>query len=196
MIFNTRYVALAAILSTLVSALPLESTKARNVVPRAKSYSVINVDGGASTEAPADATTTVEETTTKTANVTNPGPTVTAETTATVVTPIPAPAATSTSTSYTSSSTSQSSSSASTPTSLSVTRIPTSASPIASTTTESPKPIFVTVTVTDDAGPTEYYDSGMWHTSYRIKSFEAIATASLLPTLSTVASSSASLPAL
>jgi hypothetical protein len=36
----------------------------------------------------------------------------------------------------------------------------------------------------------------MWHTSYRIKSFEAVATAPLLSTLSTIASASTGLPAL
>ncbi|KAF9697471.1 hypothetical protein EKO04_004856 [Ascochyta lentis] len=195
MIFTVRYIALAAIASTLAYALPLDTTKPRDLVPRAKSYSVINVDGGASTEVPADATTIVEQTT-KTVQVTNPGPTITAEVTAAVVEPVPAPVATSTSTSCTSSSPSQSPSSTSTPSSISTTTIPTSASSVASTSTETPKPVFVTVTITDDAGPTEYYDSGMWHTSYRIKSFEAVATTSLLSTLSSIASASTGLPAL
>ncbi|KAF2633718.1 hypothetical protein BU25DRAFT_405588 [Macroventuria anomochaeta] len=191
MIFNTRYIALAAIATTLVNALPLDPNQPRDILPRAKSYSVINVDGGASTEAPADATTVVDQTT-KTVEVTKPGPTVTAEVTATVVEPVPAPAATSISTSWTSSSTSSS-----TPTSTpSSTKIkPTTISAVASTTTETPKPVFVTVTVTDDAGPTEYYDNGMWHTSYRIKTFEAVATPSLLSTLGAIASSSTDLPA-
>ncbi|KZM28403.1 uncharacterized protein EKO05_0004866 [Ascochyta rabiei] len=194
MMFSTRYIALAAIVSTLANALPFDTIKRRVLVPREKSYAVINVDGGSSTGGPADATTIVEETT-KTVQVTDPGPTITAEVTATVVEPVPAPAATSTSTSCTSSSTSQSSSSRPTPTWTSTTIIPTSASPVASTSIETPKPVFVTVTITDDAGPTEYYDSGMWHTSYRIKSFEAIATTSLVSTPSSITSASTGLPA-
>ena len=181
MLFNTRYIALASIASTLINALPLDTNQPRDVLPRAKSYSVINVDGGASTEAPADATTIVDRTT-KTVEITNPGPTVTAEVTATVVEPVPVPAATSPS--------SSTSSSTPTPTSSSTTTIPTSSSSAASTTIETPKPVFVTVTITDDAGPTEYYDDGMWHTSYRIKSFDAV-----LSTLSAIASSSTGLPA-
>ena len=177
MIFNTRYIALAALASALVSSLPLD-----NIVPRAKSYSVINVDGGAPTQAPADVTTIVESTT-KTVEVTNPGPTVTAEVTATIVEPVPAPSATS----NTSSSTSSSSSSKPTPTSTSTTITPTS--------TETPKPVLVTVTVTTDDGPTEYYDSGMWHTSYRIKSLEAVTAGTLLSTVSAIAPGSTALPA-
>jgi hypothetical protein len=34
----------------------------------------------------------------------------------------------------------------------------------------------------------------MWHTSYRIKSFEGVAVPTLLSTLSTIASSSTGLP--
>ncbi|KAH6616729.1 hypothetical protein C7974DRAFT_402341 [Boeremia exigua] len=162
MFFTTQYIALATIASTLVNALPLDISQPRDLVPRAKSYSVINVDGGASTAAPADATTVQVE-----------GPTVTAEITATTTKPVPVPVATSTSTSCTSSSTSQPSSSTPTPTSSSTTT-----TQIASSTTEAPKPVFVTVTVTD-GGPTEYYDNGLWHTSYRVKTFEAVATPSL-----------------
>ncbi|KAJ8117839.1 hypothetical protein OPT61_g1051 [Boeremia exigua] len=162
MFLDTRYLALASIASTLVNSLPLGTTQPRDVVPRAKSYSVINVDGGAATKAPAEATTTVEQTVKST---------VTAEVTATVVEPAPVSAAPSTS-----SSTPRPSSS--TPTSTRTTQT--------ASTTQTPKPVFVTVTVTEDGGPTEYYDDGMWHTSYRIKTFEAIATSSLLLTLSAI----------
>lgn len=176
MFFNTRYIALATIASTLVNALPLDINQPRGVVPRAKSYSVINVDGGASTQAPTDATTTVDQTT-KTVD----GPTVTAEVTATVLEPVPVPAAPSTSSSSTPSSSTTTTTSSSTRT---------TASP-----TTTAKPVFVTVTVTQDDGPTEYYDNGMWHTSYRIKTWEAVATPTLLSTLSAIASSSTDVPA-
>ncbi|KAJ4334718.1 hypothetical protein N0V87_006627 [Didymella glomerata] len=84
MIFNTQLLALATVASTLVGALPLD-----NIAPRAKSYSVVNVGGGASTEAPADATTVVDQTT-KTVEITNAGPTVTAKVTTTVIESVPA----------------------------------------------------------------------------------------------------------
>lgn len=147
MILNTQFFTLATFASTLVGALPLDSNQARDIMPRAKSYSVVNVGGGA--------TPTVD--TTKTVEVTNAGPTVTAKITTTIVEPVPAPTATSTS-------------STTSPSSTSTTATTTSPS-----TTATPTPVFVTVTVTDDAGPTEYYDNGLWHTSYRIKTFETIA---------------------
>ena len=158
MFFATRTILLATLTSTLVNALPFDAQQPREVVPRAKSYAVINVDGGATTEAPVKATKTVE--------VTNAGPIITAKVTTTIVEPAPVPASPSTT-----SSTLPSSSSTSTRTTKT-----------ASTTTVTPKPVFVTVTVTTDDGPTEYYDNGMWHTSYRIKTFEAVATASALST--------------
>lgn len=164
MFFNNRYIAFATIASTLVNALPLDISQPRDIIPRAKSYSVINVDGGASTQAPAYVTTVVDQTTR-----TVTGPTVTA----TVVQPIPVPAASSTSSTQLSSSTQ-------TPTTTS-----TSTTQTASSTTQAPKPVFVTVTVTQDDGPTEYYDNGMWHTSYRIKTWEAVATSSVVAASST-----------
>jgi hypothetical protein len=178
MIFNTQLLALTTVASTLVSALPLD-----NIAPRAKSYSVVNVGGGTSTQAPAGATTVVDQTT-KTVEVTNAGPTVTAKVTTTVIELGPVPAEISTSTS--------SSSSSSTPSSSSTSIKATTTSP---STTVTPTPILVTVTVTDDAGPTEYYDDGMWHTHYRIKTFEAVAAPTLLSTLSDMAASSTGVPA-
>ena len=162
--FNKHIVALASIAATLINALPLDTNQPRDVVPRAKSYSVINVDGGATSKASAEATKTVQ--------VTNPAATVTAEVTATVVEPAPAPTSPSTTSSTSSSSK----------------RTSTSTRPSA---TATPKPVFVTVTVTTDDGPTEYYDNGMWHTSYRIKTIEAIATPSQPSTPGVVAAASA-----
>lgn len=153
MVFNIRIVALASIAATLINALPLDTNQPRDIVPRAKSYSVINVDGGATSKASAEATKTVQ--------VTGPAATVTAEVTATVVEPAPVPTSPSTTSSTSSSSSSK--------------RTSTSTKP---STTTTAKPVFVTVTVTTDDGPTEYYDNGMWHTSYRVKTFEAIATPS------------------
>jgi hypothetical protein len=37
---------------------------------------------------------------------------------------------------------------------------------------ETPAPVFVTVTVSKANETTQYYDDGMWHTRYPIKSFE------------------------
>lgn len=158
MLFNTHMLAILAGLSILSNALPFDTP--RQLAPRQKKYSVINVDGGA-TQA-AQATTVVEAT--KTVEVVNPGPTVTEKVT-TIVTPSTTAAPT---TSSTSSSTSKLIS-----TSIIV---------------ETPKPtsVFVTVIVPQDGGPTQYYDDGMWHTYYRIKSFE--------PATSVPATSSAGSP--
>lgn len=143
MLFTARYLAVAALASALAGALPLD------VVPRAKSYAVVNVDGGGSpTKAPAKPTTVLEEKTT-TVEVVNPGPTVTA----TVVQPAPTPTVTS------SSSATSSSKGTSTRTSTATT-----------TTAEKPKTSVVTVTITPSPKSTEYYDDGMWHTKYAIKS--------------------------
>ncbi|KAF2133220.1 hypothetical protein P153DRAFT_363433 [Dothidotthia symphoricarpi CBS 119687] len=166
MLFNSRYFALATIISTLANGLPLDAPRPRDIIPRAKSYTVINVDGGSSTEAPPQ-TTSVAEQETKTVEVTNPGPTVTQKVTATVVEPVPAPVSTGSS-----STTSISSRSA-------------------STAIETPKPSVITIVVTKGDGPTDYYDNGMWHTNYRIKTLEAAVT-----TFATSTLTSTSLPVL
>lgn len=163
MLFNTRHMAILASISFLASALPFDTP--RQVVPRQKHYSVINVDGGSSDSA--QATTVVKST--KTVEVVNPGPTVTQDITTTVLSVVPAPT----------SSTSCSDSTTSAP-SITWTSVSSSST---SRPIETPKPIFVTVTVPNDDGPTEYYDNGLWHTSYRVKTFEA-AVATLLPSAS------------
>ncbi|KAH7088322.1 hypothetical protein FB567DRAFT_336021 [Paraphoma chrysanthemicola] len=164
MIFNAQYFAIMASISILANALPFD-TKPRQLVPRQKNYSVINVDGGSSNTA--QATTVVKAT--KTVEVVNPGPTVTQEVTTTVVDTVSTPSATSSSSK---SSSSSSSSSVPTPT------ISSSASSSTSTPIQTPKPIFVTVTVPKNDGPTEYYDNGLWHTNYPVKNFgTAIAAA-------------------
>jgi hypothetical protein len=152
MLFNARHMAILASISILANALPFDPP--RQLVQRQKKYSVINVDGGATQPAQA---TVVEPT--KTIEVVNPGPTVTQEVTTTVENAAPAPT--------TASSSSQSSSS--TPV---ITSTP-STSSSSSKPLETPKPIFVTVTIPKDDGPTEYYDDGLWHTRYPVKTFEA-----------------------
>ncbi|KAI4929945.1 hypothetical protein J4E85_004566 [Alternaria conjuncta] len=144
MLLNAQTLALAAFFSTLATGRPLDSSKPREIVPRNKSYSVVNVGGDASTPV-ATATSVIK--TTKTVEVVGPAQTVTQEVTATVVEPQPAPASTSS----------------------------------CSSSIETPKPIFVTVTLSPDNGPTEYYDDGMWHTHYRVKTFEAAAAVTAAP---------------
>jgi hypothetical protein len=177
MLFNTRHMAILASISILANALPFDTP--RQIVPRQKNYSVINVDGGSSDGA--EATTVIKST--KTVAVVNPGPTITHDVTTTVFSVAPAPTPT---TSCSESTTSAAASITSKPVSSSTTSIP----------IETPKPIFVTVTVPKDDGPTEYYDNGLWHTYYRVKTFEA-AVATVVPSpSSSVISSSAVAPAL
>ncbi|KAF1837362.1 hypothetical protein BDW02DRAFT_566217 [Decorospora gaudefroyi] len=206
MLLDAQLLALAALFSNLVTGRPLDSAP-RDIIPRDKSYVVVNVGGDSSTQAPSTTTSVIK--TTKTVHVINPGETVTQEVTATVIRPHPVPAPTTSSSSSSSttctSSTAKSSSSASlTPvsststssswmsTSTSTSTHTPSSSPLPSTSTaasttssltssststsiETPKPIFITVTVSNDDGPTQYYDDGMWHTYYRVKTFEAVA---------------------
>lgn len=157
MLFNTRILAIIAGISILSDALPFDTP--RQLAPRQKKYSVINVDGG-STQA-AQATTVVEAT--KTIEVVNPGPTVTEKVTTVVI-----PSRSSTSAAPSTSSTSNSASIV----------VSTSILEVVSTSiiveTPKPTPVFVTVTVPQDDGPREYYDDGMWHTHYLIKTFEPV----------------------
>ncbi|CAO2647798.1 Nn.00g087200.m01.CDS01 [Neocucurbitaria sp. VM-36] len=200
MLINTQILTIATLFSTLVTSRPLDVAKPRNLIPRSRSYAIINVDGGSSTEAPAQATTIVKET--KTVEVVNPGPTVTQEVTSVVVQPVPAPAVTSSSSKSTSRSTSSLSSStstslsSSTSTSVSTPTISSSSAVSISTSIETPKPIIVTVTAPENSGPSDFYDNGMWHTLYRIKTFEAVVATSTVPTSSLVTSSSTILPVL
>jgi hypothetical protein len=171
-----------------------EPSKPRDIIPRKdKSYAVVNVGGEPTSKAPPPATSIIN--TTKTVEVVSPGATVTQEVTTTVE-PAPAPAPTQ-STSCTSSTlktpspsspAAESSVPASSSEPISPTPTPTSepmSPPVISVPAvtsqvpakETPKPIFVTVTVSTDDGPTSFYDDGMWHTYYRIKTFEAAAAA-------------------
>jgi hypothetical protein len=157
MLFKTRHIAVLASISILANALPFDVP--RQVVQRQKNYSVINVDGGSSPS-------------TKTAEVVNPVPAVTQKVTTTAilsVAPKPTPTSScSESTTSAPSSTITSTSAATSSTSIAI---------------ETPKPVFVTITVSKDGGPTEYYDNGLWHTSYRVKAFEA-AVATMVPSAS------------
>ncbi|KAI4955203.1 hypothetical protein J4E91_001061 [Alternaria rosae] len=87
MLLNAQTLALAALFSALATGRPLDSSKPREIVPRNKSYSVVNVGGDASTPVPATATSVIK--TTKTVEVVGPAQTVTQEVTATVVKPQP-----------------------------------------------------------------------------------------------------------
>ncbi|KAF2241547.1 hypothetical protein BU26DRAFT_172689 [Trematosphaeria pertusa] len=182
MLFNTLY--LTFLLSTLSAGLPLEGAlQPREIIPRAKSYAIVNVDGGSSTPPPAE-TTTVTEDKTKTIKVTDAASTPTDTATATLH-PTPAPTGSERSSGPTRAT---SSSPATTP----QPKPSSSERPVAT-----PAPSIVTIVITETAAPTEYYDNGMWHTSYVVKTFWAAAVASSTISTSTVAASaSPSLPIL
>jgi hypothetical protein len=113
---------------SMSNALPLDGAQApRNIVERAKTYKVVNVDGGSPTPSPA--TTTLLQPTTVTVEVTTSTSTCTT-TTEQQLPPEP---------------------------------------------TEDPEPVIVTVKVTETVSPTKFYDDGMWHTSYAVKTFEELA---------------------
>ncbi|PSN66775.1 hypothetical protein BS50DRAFT_573580 [Corynespora cassiicola Philippines] len=161
MLFKTLTVFVLAL--TLSDGLPLEGAlKPRAIAPRAKSYSIVNVDGGSSTPPPPKATTTTvveKETKTKvkteTLKVTDTPPTVT-DTVTTAVTPTPAPG----------------------PTSKCSTDDEQSAPSPSGKPVETPAPSVVTIIITETTGPTEFYDNGMWHTNYPVKTFESVVAAS------------------
>ncbi|KAI8936962.1 hypothetical protein NX059_006190 [Plenodomus lindquistii] len=157
MVFNNHIFTAATLFSTFAIALPLEG---RDIVPRNKSYDVVNV-GGSQTA----------ETTTKTVEVISPGPTV--EVTATIA--IPEEPRPTSSTSKSSSSTSRASSTPTATSSCPETSAKSTSTTMAPSSTKSASVeiIYVTVSVPDD-GP--YYDDGMWHTRYRVKTFEAAAS--------------------
>ncbi|EOA82760.1 hypothetical protein ACJQWK_04984 [Exserohilum turcicum] len=176
MLFHIQTLTIASLFSTLATSRPFGPAGLRPMVPRGKSYAVVNV-GGDSPTAPPPATSIVKMTTT--VEVVQPGKTITKEVTATVVEPYPVAAPTSCSNSSSiSMSSSSASSSAPSPSTPCTTPLPTPTSAPAgspaqniSTPIETPKPIIVTVTVSED-GPTQYYDNGMWHTYYEIKTFD------------------------
>lgn len=191
MLFNYQYLAFALLLPLLTKGLPLEATsKVRDIAPRAKSYAIVNVDGG-STAAP-DATTVVEKTKveTETVQVTHVASTMTGTINSATADPTlaPTPPSSSPSPSSSKSSISPSASYISTPSSVvstpESTPQPSSSSSVKPTPTVDPS--VVTVIITETAGPTEYYDNGLWHTSYAVKTFENI----VLTTLTSIASSS------
>ncbi|KAF1947908.1 hypothetical protein EJ02DRAFT_449379 [Clathrospora elynae] len=221
MLLNAPILTLAALFSTLVAGRPLDSGKLQDIVPRDRTYAIVNVGGETATEAPPTATSVVKTTTT--VEVVNPGPTVTLKVTATAVQPMPALAPTSSSSSTKASSaptpsSAPSATSISTPGSTTVpepnsrsnsTPTPSSApstisspSPIptppsmSTPSIETPKPVFITVTVSKDDGPTQYYDDGLWHTSYRVKMFEAAVMTASLATPSSTALAALETPAL
>jgi hypothetical protein len=122
------------------NALPLDHAQApRKLAQRAKSYAVVNVDGGST------ASTTLSQVTTTVLQPITVIPKVTSSTSISTPEPSPEP----------------------------------SPEP-----TPEPKPILVTVVITETASPTKFYDDGMWHTSYPVKTFEEIATPTVTPSSS------------
>ncbi|KAF2019752.1 hypothetical protein BU24DRAFT_126481 [Aaosphaeria arxii CBS 175.79] len=149
-------------LALLSNALPFENApNNRLVVPPARSYSIVNVDGGSTTPTQPEPTTVVE-----TVQVTSAAPTTTTTVTTTTIQPAPILSPVSTSTISTSS----------TPTTI--TSQSTTLASSTTTPTTTPAPHVITVTVTDTAGPTEYYDNGLWHTYYPVKTFATVAVVS------------------
>ena len=169
--FSPHYLSSALLISSCINALPLESYQKHEVlIPRAKSYSIVNVDGGST--APPPQTPIVEKqtkTTTKTTTVTDTVPTATAIITATV-NPTPAPVPSPTTTKCTSETT----------TAVTVTEIVSTSSLLS-------VPGVVTIIVTETAEPTRFYDNGLWHTRYPVKTFEALAVPTTTPSPSIVA---------
>ncbi|CAN9152505.1 unnamed protein product [Alternaria alternata] len=161
MLLNPRTLALAALFSTLVTGRPFDSPKPRDVGRRDKSYSVVNVGGDSSTPAPAIATSVIE--TTKTVEVVAGASTdnqLQLEQRIEVFVFV--------------------NTRSNNDVDVDSGRIFINSHSI-STPIETPKPIFVTVTISKGDGPTEYYDDGMWHTHYRIKTFEAAAVVTAAP---------------
>ncbi|CAI6340065.1 unnamed protein product [Periconia digitata] len=142
-------------LCTLTVGLPLDNApRAPQILPRAKTYAIVNVDGGSSTTAPPPAPpssqpTTIIDDKTKTETIEPPKPTTNK------------PSATASSPSITSTS---------------------SKVPEPQTVTATAAPSVVTVIITETSSPTAYYDDGQWHTSYAIKTWAALSTQSSLPT--------------
>lgn len=157
--FPLHYLSSALLISSCINALPLEShPKNKALVARARSYSIVNVDGGST--APPPQTTIVEKetkTTTKTTTVTDSHPATTNIVTASA-NPTPAPVPSPTSTPCTSETT----------TVVTVTER-------LSQTTHISVPSVVTIIITETAEPTRFYDNGLWHTRYAVKTFEAVA---------------------
>ncbi|KAF2727422.1 hypothetical protein EJ04DRAFT_517264 [Polyplosphaeria fusca] len=162
--FTTISLTTVLAFSTLSNGRPLDGNNGHriDIAPRAKSYAIVNVDGG-STSAVDAATTVVAETTkTETIKITHisPGPTDTVTATVTRPAPVSTP---------TSPSASSSRPESSPPSSPSASEKP----------TETSEPSTVTVVITDtEPAPTEYYDNGMWHTLYKVKTFETLAATS------------------
>ena len=164
--FSLFHLTTALSVLSYTNALPLEShLKNEVIVARAKSYSIVNVDGGST--APPQKTVVEQETktTTKTTTVTDTRPTSTNIVTSTA-TPNPAPIPSPTSTKCTSETT----------TAVTVTEI-------VSPTSHASVPSVVTVIVTETAEPTRFYDNGLWHTRYAVKTFEAVAAPTTTPSI-------------
>ncbi|ORY10423.1 hypothetical protein BCR34DRAFT_566914 [Clohesyomyces aquaticus] len=219
MLFNLQSLALALSISAISNALPLDGAR-KPLAPQSKTYAIVNVDGGSTAAEPA---TVIEETVkTKTVRATDTAPTVTDKIT-TVIIETPPPSTTSQPPSATFSwgepfhltpgpSTNAASTSTPTPSaistiSFSLVSTPKSTPQAPPTSSEKPsqsaEPSIATVVVTaTEAGPTEYYDNGLWHTRYPVKTFsESVAviaatssTSTQTTTFATTTFSASSLP--
>jgi hypothetical protein len=159
------------LLSMLASGLPLEGAPNHRLAQRSKTYAVVNVDGGSSTA----------DDQTKTVQVTGAASTTTTtDTVTTTVVPVSKPASPTgsiTSSRSNSRSASPGTNSSTTSISIQISTIPTTTPtpttpPKSSATTKSeqvPGQSLVTVTITEDPAPTEWYDDGLWHTRYLVK---------------------------
>ncbi|KAF2263795.1 hypothetical protein CC78DRAFT_533789 [Lojkania enalia] len=174
MIIKLDYFAIILSALSLSSGLPLDNVQHQraDVAHRAKSYQIVNVDGGST--APSEPTTVVAKiTATETIKVTDVPLAATDTTTTTVVehTPIPPLAPTLSSLNSRVTSTLSSTNSASSPCLSSTpgsTLLP-SWSPSQQPPNIGGTSILTVVITAPVASSTEYYDNGMWHTNYPVK---------------------------
>jgi hypothetical protein len=212
--FNSQDVVAFLSLSLLTAAFPLNGPQQprSNLVKRVKSYSVVNVDGG-STSSPAAVIETVTATdvappstntiiSTLTIVETQPPPTSVIESLALTYsyqlpsTPCPMSTTPCSMSTIPCSTPSISFTLAGSPTD-STQSPPSSATPQSIITTGEPSIVTIVVTAPQAVVTTEYYDDGMWHTRYPIRTFTTVwsnvetiasflSTSSIIPAPSTI----------
>ncbi|OCK73692.1 hypothetical protein K432DRAFT_387254 [Lepidopterella palustris CBS 459.81] len=151
--FNQQPIVVALSFSILTSAFPLDAAQQPrpNLLRRAKTYSVVNVDGGST---PSPPSVTILETVMASAT-----PKMETIITTDVVTP-----STNTATSI-----------------LTVVESSTAKQPPSPTllqtgvTSAEPSIVTIVITASESAATTEYYDDGTWHTRYPVKTFTTTA---------------------
>ncbi|KAF2191461.1 hypothetical protein K469DRAFT_720478 [Zopfia rhizophila CBS 207.26] len=192
----------------------------QQLAPRGKSYSIVNVDGGSTPALEpttiVETVTPPERTKTETLEVTDVAPTVTDKITSIIVETslaTPPPPSTTPEISHSSSSTwgepfhltpdptSKKPNSTSSPSPITSSAVSYSlvSTPGSTPQLQSPsttpsatgEPSIVTVVITTtQMGPTEYYDNGLWHTSYAVKTFETVVFSAMTSSASTEATPS------